>query len=397
MPRKLPWATNGPAAKSGSRSDRAQTRPPKRPRPNIDSDDDEMFAGTVLKSSRKGKEPVNEFLLSDDEHPELPHIKAHKFTVSKKADRAPSSSPPPPAALLPPPRVEMMRAGVNKFDLRDDEWMMVEDELLETAKLFTRHLHVAEYDRLKEMIQTKKDIERPVVANATPSVDRQTQLKARKQTQVQRAALKDVLSFGGLDDVLAKPDPKHASRSAKVAIGSKSGPSDSDDLDAPIQSRHPSRTTTASFAKPEIPTKKHRPASGIPARKTSVSSDRGASLTSRSPSVSRRSPHPSASHPGETRIDSHVDVSSSATSVKTVTQRISVGRSVSTPRTRPLGRLGRPIDFFDGEDDLLAGSPLPKERKERLEQRRAGREKEKKEEAAKNNSITLNDIPTFLF
>ena len=37
----------------------------------------------------------------------------------------------------------------------DDGWMMVEDELLTTARLFTAHLHHAEYQRLKELARSR--------------------------------------------------------------------------------------------------------------------------------------------------------------------------------------------------------------------------------------------------
>jgi hypothetical protein len=37
----------------------------------------------------------------------------------------------------------------------DDGWMMVEDELLTTARLFTAHLHHAEYQRLKGLARTR--------------------------------------------------------------------------------------------------------------------------------------------------------------------------------------------------------------------------------------------------
>jgi len=38
----------------------------------------------------------------------------------------------------------------------DDKWIMVEDEFLETAKQFTRHLHHAEYQRLKLLAKEQK-------------------------------------------------------------------------------------------------------------------------------------------------------------------------------------------------------------------------------------------------
>ena len=89
-----------------------------------------------------------------------------------------------------------MLTGVDKFDLRDDEWMMVEDELLQTAKLFTQHLHLAEYETLKAKIEEQKNVvtPRPVVAGAKLSSEGQMKVKAKEQIVEQREAMKKVLS-----------------------------------------------------------------------------------------------------------------------------------------------------------------------------------------------------------
>jgi hypothetical protein len=49
----------------------------------------------------------------------------------------------------------------------DDGWMMVEDELLTTARRFTAHLHHAEYQRLKRLARS-----RPLDALSRPTVGR---------------------------------------------------------------------------------------------------------------------------------------------------------------------------------------------------------------------------------
>lgn len=46
-----------------------------------------------------------------------------------------------------------MIEGLNN----DDQYIMVEDEFLHTAQLFTRHLHQAEYDRIREQIEKETD------------------------------------------------------------------------------------------------------------------------------------------------------------------------------------------------------------------------------------------------
>ncbi|KAF1956075.1 hypothetical protein CC80DRAFT_516353 [Byssothecium circinans] len=185
MPRQLPWKNKG-----GGSGSKTRTLPQKTaPKPRIQSDiDDDFFADTVL-----ARDPRD----SDDDFPELPHATPNARTSRKSKGKDPVegsrllSSSPPPAEELPPPEIEYMDKGVDKFDLRDDEWMMVEDELLQTAKLFTRHLHLAEYDRMKADIDEKKlrneKTPRPVVPGAKPSIVGQFKKKAEKQSKVQKA------------------------------------------------------------------------------------------------------------------------------------------------------------------------------------------------------------------
>ena len=162
-----------------------------------------------------------------------------------------------------------MLTGIDKFDLRDDEWMMVEDELLQTAKLFTQHLHLAEYETLKAKMEVQRKIEtpRPVVAGAKLSFEKQMKTKAKEQTFQQKKVMKEVLlaqdessddepppssplpvpppprAFPGklVSSVKAGIPPSRAKSwnsvkslpASKVISSSKKDGSDSDDLDAP--------------------------------------------------------------------------------------------------------------------------------------------------------------------
>lgn len=69
--------------------------------------------------------------------------------------KTPSTSPPPA-----PPTQEPMREGYAA----DDIWIMVEDEFLSTAQLYTQHLHHAEYQRLKALVKRHEatEVMRPV-------------------------------------------------------------------------------------------------------------------------------------------------------------------------------------------------------------------------------------------
>jgi hypothetical protein len=50
-----------------------------------------------------------------------------------------------------PPKVEYMREGYTA----DDAWMMVEDEFVDTARMFTAPIHRSEYERLKRLSKSR--------------------------------------------------------------------------------------------------------------------------------------------------------------------------------------------------------------------------------------------------
>ncbi|EUC50134.1 hypothetical protein COCMIDRAFT_82736 [Bipolaris oryzae ATCC 44560] len=192
MPRRLPWAKKDI---TGAKA----TNPHADLESQISGDDDDFLENVIAASSSKGNRQASE---SDDDLPNLPPEPSTPHTKSRTKDawrkgREVSSSPPPLAGDLEQPRVEYMHDAISKFDLRDDEWMMVEDEFLETAKLFTRHLHIAEYEKLKEMIEEKKkgaDVPRPVVPNAKMSDIGTMKDRAKVQEQKQKRALQDVFA-----------------------------------------------------------------------------------------------------------------------------------------------------------------------------------------------------------
>ncbi|GAB7338679.1 hypothetical protein MBLNU457_5404t1 [Dothideomycetes sp. NU457] len=80
-------------------------------------------------------------------------------TPQRKARLRKSTTPSTPSFAAPPEQ-EPMREGYAA----DDLWIMVEDEFLATAKLFTQHLHHAEYQRLKKQAEENRagNIARPV-------------------------------------------------------------------------------------------------------------------------------------------------------------------------------------------------------------------------------------------
>ncbi|KAL7922340.1 hypothetical protein ACQKWADRAFT_86818 [Trichoderma austrokoningii] len=99
--------------------------------------------------------------------------------------RSPSTSPPPKR-----PREQFMIPG----PLNDDQYRMVDDELLHIAQRFTAHLHRAEYERLKTLAKaqneaTIREIERPVVVDAVPTVRAQQRSDLAQRDMKQRETL----------------------------------------------------------------------------------------------------------------------------------------------------------------------------------------------------------------
>ncbi|KAF1364969.1 hypothetical protein EJ07DRAFT_98279 [Lizonia empirigonia] len=232
MPRQLPWKSNGGGG-SRTQTVKPPSRPPQANR-NPPDIDDESFGGIVLAGSSSKGRGKGKAKVSSDSDNSLPNISAQQSTPRAKRTSglipkacAPSSSPPPEVdyAL---PQTEPMRKGVSKFDLRDDEWMMVEDEFLETAKLFTRHLRIAEYDKLKESIEAKKreaEVARPVVTGAKRSMEGTMKERARVQDSRQKKAIRDVFASRGDDDedegASYRQKPSRPTPNAAAAIVSK--------------------------------------------------------------------------------------------------------------------------------------------------------------------------------
>ncbi|KAF2856413.1 hypothetical protein T440DRAFT_463758 [Plenodomus tracheiphilus IPT5] len=433
MPRQLPWASK---AGSSRTQVKAPPRPAKKPRMVSDIDDD-FFDGTRLAGSKKGKER------SVDPDDDLTNLAVEPTTPSTNllrrnphsADRAPSSSP-PPIADLDEPTIEPMRKGVSKFDLRDDEWMMVEDEFLETAKLFTRHLHIAEYERLKEKIEAKKqeaEIARPVVPNTKLSFQSAIKEKAKVQEKKQRNAIRDV--FANQDEDLESFTTRTSfSRPIHPPAASDSN-SDNGDLDAirpPPRHALPSKSALASISN-------RHPTTGLQKTPTTSSSSKPSTLAQPNPNPHQTAPPPSFKNP--------VLPTTTTTTTK--------------PRTRPQPRT-TPFDMLDdyapknhppqtpSKEPLRHATPVPKqpgrvffpatssaERNphrtsaigksahmttgsgdwgvrntvnsttgtssdgaERLAKRKVEREKEDREtdgDKARRKVVRLDDIPTFLF
>lgn len=289
---------------------------------------------------------------------------------------------------------------VDRFDLRDDEWMMVEDEFLQTAKLFTRHLHLAEYERLKKKIQIKKEVERPTVPSVKPSQERQIQLKAEKQARAQKKALQDV---SNIHDYLGPP---------KRASPSK-WPSSSFSSSVRSHSATPSRTAIHPLPKQPLLNSSESDGDDLDAVQRPPKPSQASTYSTRE-SFAKPSPQPKskslASRPNRTATFDFLDEPSPTKPSQTSTARFTSPKksSQTSPikssqysRVRPSARPGRTFDFFDDIDikDIPRRESKPKGQDDQAAKRETEREqdKEKDKEKDKRKSVKLDDIPTFLF
>ncbi|KAJ4380628.1 hypothetical protein N0V86_003987 [Didymella sp. IMI 355093] len=414
MPRQLPWKSSGGGG-SRTQTVKPAVRTTKTKTTAIPDDiDDDFFNGTVFASSSKdkGKSRAKVDSDSDDLLPEAETstTRTTKSKTTEQKERAPSSSP-PPLAKYAPPRDESMRKGVSKFDLRDDEWMMVEDEFLETAKLFTRHLHIAEYDRLKESIEAKKkeaEVARPVVAGAKRSVDDEMKEQARVQESRQKKAIRDVFTSQGTsneDDralYCSKPS-KAPSLTAKPRPPSNdSQETDSDDLDAPRPAKPKAPSPTTETAARSLPATRPRPAylpTLKPGTETFIKPALPATITSARPRA-----RPSRMTPFD-MLDEYNPPIFDTRTPPAMTTRDRRSQSISSSRSSPQTSHAtttrsvkqRPsIDPLDDDRESAKGTGgVSKEVADRIAKRKAERAKEGI--GKKKKATNVDDIPTFLF
>ncbi|KAL8931546.1 MAG: hypothetical protein Q9211_006882 [Gyalolechia sp. 1 TL-2023] len=137
MPRTLPWLKDQGASKAKAPAlvSAKRLRPPS---PHSDSSEDARSA------QRLRARPRREAAQRAGQTTATPF----RFRVLTwlNQGRTPSTSPPPA-----PPSIEYMHEGLS----HDDIYIMVEDEFLATAQLFTSHLHHAEYVRLKNAAKAR--------------------------------------------------------------------------------------------------------------------------------------------------------------------------------------------------------------------------------------------------
>ncbi|KAH8913020.1 hypothetical protein BR93DRAFT_942746 [Coniochaeta sp. PMI_546] len=169
MPRQLPWKVNG-----GSRPPTPRNRTTASP--SLPAVGPAAVDQAETRSASRPKSGTS-----------TPIGGKSRRSLTARPDRSPSTSPPPE-----PISEEFMIEG---FD-HDDRYRMVEDEFLAMANDFTKHLHAAEYHRLKALASTRnadmiRTISRPVTGRMTDLVKKRR--NALELATAQRKGLRNAL------------------------------------------------------------------------------------------------------------------------------------------------------------------------------------------------------------
>ncbi|SPQ23839.1 ec2b7a5c-c5af-40a9-b1bb-4dcb3bb53178 [Thermothielavioides terrestris] len=153
MPRQLPWKVGSASAKQAPSSPRPKAaQPSASPAPSASRSPAPSHRPTPTPQAASTPDPSRK----------------PRRSLALSSARSPSTSPPPE-----PIQEEFMIEGVD----HDDRYRMVEDEFLAVAGEFTRHLHAAEYQRLKNLAksqnaETIRHISRPVTGEMSDLVKR---------------------------------------------------------------------------------------------------------------------------------------------------------------------------------------------------------------------------------
>ena len=268
----------------------------------------------------------------------------------------------------------------------DKAWIMVEDELLATAGIFTRSLHIAEYKRLKSLAARKNEntlnsIKRPV--------DTRTQMSI--QTRVQKAqelqAAKQAKGFKSIQQPGSKRRERHDAESSD------------EDSDTPIGDRNLAGLMQGTDAQKMRGTKKLDDLIGTYQANTRAAAGH---QSQNSPHARRHVNHiaqPKSERPtspSPAQCDRHnrfpsvrSKLNEEAKASKASKAETSDDDSSPVPVADTQDQLSNSTgNFLEPEDDF----PKPRARRRPLKLKREKPEDEEEEDG----SIKLEEIPTFL-
>lgn len=311
----------------------------------------------------------------------------------------------------------------------DDIWIMVEDEFLETAKLFTQHLHHAEYKRLKDLAKAQNataisNLSRPVDGRTPLAGEAKRRAEAEARLSAQRAAVRGVngrnsededdapymrdpclagLMMGQSDTVASLASLTGSKSNTRAAAGySKTRPP------SPRRASRQQRDQEPVQRKPhDDPVAKPRMISPVPSEadeddldapsrlRTSHASSvgqatlAGASKDAMRSAQAKRPPDKTGSALGDNRFKLKADVTGEST-VPTSLSRRSLSTAGQSAGQSSTSKVSDGLDAFV----LPKRHALPSGVAQRMAKRKAELAKQKNDDTRK--SMSLSEIPTFL-
>ena len=147
--------------------------------------------GASKKPTRSSRPPSPRYVPLDDNRlvdDDLNIIRHSPRPQQKHGSVCSQSESPEPM----PPNVEFMREGYGA----DDQHMMVEDEFLTTAKLFTKHVHHAEYVRLQGLARARGTTASSARRGTDGTTKQSAEVKLRIEATAKKADIKAVIGNG---------------------------------------------------------------------------------------------------------------------------------------------------------------------------------------------------------
>lgn len=269
--------------------------------------------------------------------------------------------------------------------LNDDKYRMVDDEFLHIAQRFTAHLHHAEYDRLKTLAKvqnaaTIREIERPVVVDAVPTV------RARQRSDLAQRDRKQRETLEG--DGEANDDESAPSLARTNLRGLMEAPRREGRIIMPFASASSSSSRTraaAGYSRKSSPQRDQRsrarspPASSMPSSSKRIKFEQPSHTRSTTTSSRNVLPNP------------HISPQATSSSSATGTARREISHSDRNNNDRQPTVHGLDDEF---DDDLFGLHERRMNRKKSREQFKRPDVKHKVKEEPK--TIDFGSIPSFL-
>lgn len=303
----------------------------------------------------------------------------------------------------------------------DDIWVMVEDEFNSTAAMFTRHIHEAEYKRLKQRAKSHnaaaiKDIEWPSDSRYPLSNESKVQRKSAALSATQQKTLEPYADSEDSDDgpwsqnpVLAEmmSQPKEVSSrlasvagvksSTRAALGYAKAKSHSSQLDtaktvAPTKNeaitRKPDRQTNRPLPRTDDDEDDDLDEVSYPA----TSKRRNEQI--KAPMMNRNTLKVTKKRPPDLKKENRLYHSSHGTAAKTPQRDMSPPTSKNLATSDSSTSIQARPSIPDTFDDFPLRRVAPSSYSERMAKRKA--EAAKKEQDSKRKSVSFDQIPTFL-